>query len=245
MSKNTFAKFRRVIDKYTDDTFAVGFSKSELWSSTGNYALNYLLSGDFFKGYMFGRSVVISGVSGSGKSVVMATGCAMAQKTLGARILWIDSENASDRKEFFTKCGMNVDDFEDIAKAPKGKKKKTDEEDPVYGGENFIYMQVGKISRTKQIIADIIKIINAEIKDLDDPLDPAAYRPIVIAIDSYSNLMTDTESENMESGKAVGDHPRRFRGMFLLVTSPTFGRLSSRTSSTPSISPVSPATARP
>ena len=41
-----------------------GFNDPQDWISTGNYALNYLLSGDFRKGIPLGKVSVFAGESG-------------------------------------------------------------------------------------------------------------------------------------------------------------------------------------
>lgn len=43
---------------------SAGFHDPDTWISTGNYALNYLISGDFFKGIPLGKVTVLAGESG-------------------------------------------------------------------------------------------------------------------------------------------------------------------------------------
>ena len=67
------------------------------WYSTGNYVLNRIISGSFYRGIPQGRVTGLVGPSGAGKSFLAANLMASAQHA-GAFVLSIDSENASDEK---------------------------------------------------------------------------------------------------------------------------------------------------
>jgi hypothetical protein len=49
------SKFRKTLTKSIDG-LGLGFNDPTDWISTGNYALNYLMSGDFDKGIPLARS---------------------------------------------------------------------------------------------------------------------------------------------------------------------------------------------
>lgn len=57
------SKFRRNLTKSIDG-LSVGFNDPTDWISTGNYALNFLISGDFHKGIPLGKVTVFAGESG-------------------------------------------------------------------------------------------------------------------------------------------------------------------------------------
>ena len=57
------SKFRRSITKSIEGV-SIGFNDPTDWISTGNYALNYLISGDFDRGVPLGKVVVFAGESG-------------------------------------------------------------------------------------------------------------------------------------------------------------------------------------
>jgi hypothetical protein len=57
------SKFRKDITKNLEG-ISVGFNDPKFWVSTGNYALNYLISGDFHKGIPMGKVVMLAGESG-------------------------------------------------------------------------------------------------------------------------------------------------------------------------------------
>ena len=61
------SKFRKDITKSIDG-LSIGFNDPTDWISTGNFALNYLISGDFNKGVPLGKVTVFAGESGAGKS---------------------------------------------------------------------------------------------------------------------------------------------------------------------------------
>ena len=51
------SKFRKDITKSIDG-LGIGFNDPTDWISTGNHALNYLISGDFYKGVPLGKVTV-------------------------------------------------------------------------------------------------------------------------------------------------------------------------------------------
>ena len=61
------SKFRKDITKSIDG-LSIGFHDPTDWISTGSYALNYLISGDFYRGVPMGKVTVFAGESGAGKS---------------------------------------------------------------------------------------------------------------------------------------------------------------------------------
>ena len=73
-----------------------GFHDPTDWISTGNYALNYLVSGDFNKGIPLGKVTVFAGESGSGKSYFCAGNIVKAAQEQGIFVVLVDSENALD-----------------------------------------------------------------------------------------------------------------------------------------------------
>jgi hypothetical protein len=57
------SKFRKELTKSIEG-LGIGFNDPTDWVSTGNYALNYLISGDFDKGIPLGKVTVFAGESG-------------------------------------------------------------------------------------------------------------------------------------------------------------------------------------
>ena len=91
------SKFRKSITKSIDG-LGIGFNDPTNWISTGNYALNYLISGDFFKGVPLGKVTVFAGESGAGKSYICSGNIIKAAQEQGIYVILVDSENALDEK---------------------------------------------------------------------------------------------------------------------------------------------------
>ena len=89
------SKFRKDITKAIDG-LSIGFNDPTDWISTGNYALNYLISGDFNKGVPLGKVTVFAGESGSGKSFICSGNLVRHAQEQGIFVVLIDSENALD-----------------------------------------------------------------------------------------------------------------------------------------------------
>jgi RecA/RadA recombinase len=90
-------KFRKNLTKSIDG-LGVGFNDPTDWVSTGNYALNYLISGDFHKGIPLGKVTVFAGESGAGKSYICSGNIIKNAQEQGIYVVLIDSENALDEK---------------------------------------------------------------------------------------------------------------------------------------------------
>jgi RecA/RadA recombinase len=133
---------RKAISKKSSDTIHEGFYNDEKWISSGNIALNRMLSGSYTEAYPYGRQVCIGGVSGSGKSLLAATGLANAQQAHNAIGIWLDAENAS--KEAWL-AGLGVDT----------------------SPERLIYCNVATVEDVKTIISTVTKDIRAEIGKSD------------------------------------------------------------------------------
>ena len=91
------SKFRKSITKSIEG-LGVGFNDPTDWVSTGNHALNYLISGDFFKGIPLGKVTVFAGESGSGKSYICSGNIVKHCQDQGIFPILIDTENALDEK---------------------------------------------------------------------------------------------------------------------------------------------------
>ena len=89
------SKFRKEITKSIEG-LSVGFNDPTDWVSTGNYALNYLISGDFHKGVPLGKVTVFAGESGSGKSFICSGNLVRHAQQQGIFVVLVDSENALD-----------------------------------------------------------------------------------------------------------------------------------------------------
>jgi recombination protein RecA len=89
------SKFRKSITKSIDG-ISVGFRDPDTWISTNNYALNYLISGDFQKGIPMGKVTVFAGESGAGKSFICSGNIVKNAQEQGIYVILVDTENALD-----------------------------------------------------------------------------------------------------------------------------------------------------
>jgi RecA/RadA recombinase len=89
------SKFRKDLTKSISG-MSTGFNDPTDWISTGSYALNYLISGDFHKGVPLGKVTVFAGESGAGKSYFCSGNVVKHAQDQGIFVVLIDSENALD-----------------------------------------------------------------------------------------------------------------------------------------------------
>ena len=100
------SKFRKDITKSIEG-LSIGFNDPTDWVSTGNYALNYLISGDFNKGVPLGKVTVFAGESGSGKSYICSGNLVRHAQEQGIYVVLIDTENALD-EEWLHNLGVDT-----------------------------------------------------------------------------------------------------------------------------------------
>jgi len=142
MSNMDFLKeFQKSIDKLEGVS---GSSKPpRYWYSSGNYVLNRIISGSFYKGIPQGRITGLMGPSSSGKSFMIGNVVKSAQDA-GAYILAIDSENALD-DNFMQAIGVNTEN-------------------------NYMYKDVMTIAHVNKIVSSFLKGYKGEYGD--DPNAP-------------------------------------------------------------------------
>ena len=102
------SRFRKEITKSIDG-LTIGFNDPTDWISTGNYALNYLISGDFNRGIPLGKVAVFAGESGAGKSYICSGNIIKNAQQQGIFVVLVDSENALD-EAWLTALGVDTDE---------------------------------------------------------------------------------------------------------------------------------------
>jgi RecA/RadA recombinase len=102
------SKFRKEITKSIDG-LSIGFNDPTDWISTGNYALNYLISGDFNRGIPLGKVTVFAGESGAGKSYICSGNIVKHAQEQGIFVVLIDTENALD-ETWLHALGVSTDE---------------------------------------------------------------------------------------------------------------------------------------
>lgn len=90
-------RFRKTITKSIEG-LSIGYHDPKTWISTGSYALNFLISGDFFKGIPLGKTTIFAGESGSGKSFLCSGNIVKNAQDQGIYVVLVDTENALDEK---------------------------------------------------------------------------------------------------------------------------------------------------
>lgn len=98
------ADYRKTISKL--ENVNLDARPPEYWYGVGNYAINRVISGSYFRGLPQGRVTAFVGPSDSGKSFLLSNAMMAAQQA-GAFILAIDSENALDYN-YLKRVGVNV-----------------------------------------------------------------------------------------------------------------------------------------
>tara|TARA_B100001287_G_C22680844_1_gene530269 strand:- start:1196 stop:2284 length:1089 start_codon:yes stop_codon:yes gene_type:complete len=180
-------KFRKSITKSIDG-LGIGFNDPTDWISTGNYALNYLISGDFNKGIPLGKVTVFAGESGSGKSYFCSGNIIREAQKQGIFVILVDSENALDEKWL---TALGVDTAED----------------------KLMRLGMSMIDDVAKTVSNFMKEYKADYGD-KDPTD----RPkVLFVIDSLGMLLTPTDVDQFDKGDLKGDMGRKPKALTALV----------------------------
>jgi RecA/RadA recombinase len=180
-------KFRKSITKSIDG-LGIGFNDPTDWISTGNYALNYLISGDFNKGIPLGKVTVFAGESGSGKSYFCSGNIIKEAQKQGIFVILIDSENALDEKWL---TALGVDTAED----------------------KLMRLGMSMIDDVAKTVSNFMKEYKTDYGD-KDPTD----RPkVLFVIDSLGMLLTPTDVDQFTKGDMKGDMGRKPKALTALV----------------------------
>tara|TARA_B110000503_G_scaffold15742_2_gene22206 strand:+ start:2633 stop:3760 length:1128 start_codon:yes stop_codon:yes gene_type:complete len=180
-------KFRTGITKSIAGISA-GFHDPQDWISTGNYTLNYLISGDFQKGVPLGKVSVFAGESGSGKSFICSGNLVRNAQQQGCQVVLFDSENALD-EDWLQALGVDT------------------------SPEKLLKIGVSMIDDVAKTISDFIKDYKSNYGDL-----PYAEQPkLLFVVDSLGMLLTPTDVAQFEKGDMKGDMGRKPKALTALV----------------------------
>lgn len=183
------SKFRKTITKNIDGLMSVGFHDPSVWVDTGNYALNYLISGDFFKGVPLGKVTTFAGESGSAKSYLASANIVRNAQQQGIFVVLIDSEGALDQN-WLEKLGVDTSE------------------------EKLLKLNVAMLDDVAKFISDFMKGYKEEYKNAD-----ADERPqILFVVDSLGMLLTPTEVDQFQKGEMKGDMGRKAKQLKALVS---------------------------
>ena len=179
-------KFRKSITKSIQG-LGIGFNDPTDWISTGNYALNYLISGDFNRGVPLGKVTVLAGESGSGKSFIASGNLVRNAQKEGIYVILIDSENALDQSWLEA---LGVDTSE----------------------EKLLKLSLSMVDDVAKTVSDFMKLYKEQNTD-----DKENAPKVLIVIDSLGMLLTPTDKDQFEKGEMKGDLGRKPKALTALV----------------------------
>lgn len=177
-------KFQKTITKSLD-TISIGFTNPKVWIHTGNYALNYRISGDFFKGFpLEGKMTLLAGDSGTGKSFLASGNVVKWCQDNGVLPIIIDTENALD-EEWMKNFGIDPHGY-------------------------VMKISAAMLDDIAKIMSEFLSSYKSEYgdKDFDD-------RPkVLFIIDSLGMAITTTEEDQFNKGDMKGDLGRKQKQIY-------------------------------
>jgi recombination protein RecA len=182
------SKFRKDITKSISGISA-GFHDPVDWISTGNYTLDFLISGNFNRGIPLGKVSVFAGDSGSGKSLLCSGNLARNAQKIGCQVILFDSENALD-KAWLEALGVSTEP------------------------DDLLRIQVSMIDDVAKTMSDFIKAYKSSYGDLPYEEQPK----LLFVIDSLGMLLTPTEVNQYQQGDMKGDMGRKAKALKALVS---------------------------
>ncbi len=181
------SKFRKDVTKSIPG-ISMGFYDPEVWINTGNFALNYIISGDFFKGIPLGKVTMFAGQSGSGKSFICSGNVVKNAQEMGVYVVLIDTEAALD-EEWLRRLGVDTSE------------------------EKLLKLNMAMIDDVAKVISEFMK--NYKLSYSSAPKDE---RPkVLFVIDSLGMLLTPSDISQFESGDLKGDMGRKPKALAALV----------------------------
>ena len=168
---------------------SIGFHDPDTWVSTGNFALNYRISGDFKKGIPLGKVTMFAGESGSGKSFIVSGNIAREAQQQGIFVVIIDSENALD-SEWLQALGVDT------------------------SPEKLLKMNMGMIGDVAKFTYEFIEGYRKEYEDV--PRDER--QKVLFIIDSIGMLNTEIANDQMKAGNLKGDMGHKPKQLKAFIT---------------------------
>jgi recombination protein RecA len=179
-------KFRKSITKSIQG-LGIGFNDPTDWISTGSYALNYLVSGDFNKGLPLGKVSVFAGESGAGKSYFASGNIIRHAQEQGIFVILVDSENALDEK-CLQDLGVDTDE------------------------KKLLKLSLSMIDDVAKTVSEFMKAYKEEHAD-----NKEGAPKVLFVIDSLGMLLTPTDVDQFERGEMKGDLGRKPKALTALV----------------------------
>ena len=181
------SKFRKDLTKSIPGV-SVGFHDPKTWIDSGNYALNYLISGDFKKGVPLGKVTMFAGQPGSGKSYVCSGNIIRNAQNQNIFPILIDTENALDEK-WLKPLGVATSE------------------------EKLLKVNMSMIDDVAKLISDFMK----DYKLKYEKVEPEDRPKVLFVLDSIGMLLTPTDVAQFEAGELKGDLGRKPKALTALV----------------------------
>lgn len=180
------SEFKKSIEKIPGIT--TSNDPPRYWFSTGNFVLNRVLSGSFYKGIPQGRITSLCGPSAAGKSFLAGNIIKSAQAD-GAVVLVIDSENALD-KDFLSAIGIDTDN-------------------------GLHYVGVTTISHVTSVVSNFIKRYKDEV---GDDLDAPKVLIVIDSLDMLMTDTELEKYEKGQTHSDQGQHPKQLKQMLRTIS---------------------------
>ena len=171
-------KFRKSITKSISG-LGIGFNDPTDWISTGNYALNYLMTSDFNKGIPLGKVTVLAGESGAGKSYIASGNIIKNAQDQGIFVILIDTDNALVEQWL---QALNVDTSED----------------------KLMKLSMSMVDDVAKTVSEFMKGYKDQHAD-----NKEGAPKVLFVIDSLGMLLTPTDVNQFEAGEMKGDLGRK------------------------------------
>lgn len=181
------SKFRKNVIKNIEG-ISFGFNDSNTFISTGNYVLNYLISGDFNKGIPLGKVTMLAGESGAGKSFVVSGNLVSNAQKMGIFPVIIDTENALE-EEWLHKLGVDT------------------------SPDKLLRVSMSMIDDVSRFISEFMK----DYKEQYRAVPKEDRQKVLFIIDSLGMLLTPTDVKQFEDGDLKGDMGRKPKALTALV----------------------------
>src|SRR5574337_1158167 len=182
------SKFRKSITKSIQG-MSIGFHDPDTWVSTGSYGLNYLISGDFYKGIPLGKVTLLAGEAGSGKSLISSGNIVHNAQNQGIFVILIDTENALD--EAWHKA-LNVDTSAD----------------------KLLKLNMAMVGDVAKVINDFMEEYKASYEEIESDKRPK----VLFICDSLGMLLTETNKNQFVEGNLKGDMGSKPKQLKALIT---------------------------
>lgn len=181
---NKLSKFIKSVQKDFDSVTTEVF-EPKFWISTGNYALNKAITGDYNKGIALGDITMFAGEPGAAKSLMVSGSLAKNAQEQGIMPLIIDTEHAL-KKTWLEKLGVDTSE------------------------EKLMYFGINSIDDCAKFYSDFMKWYKSEYDNLDYDDRPR----FLIIIDSLGMLTTRTSTKQFEDGDvSKGDMGRKAKAL--------------------------------